>query len=376
MKDEGGLAKWRRVLLKPFWLVTLVAALLMLCTYLSVRIDPNAFWPLALLGMLYPYLLALHAALIAWWLVFKPKRALVPMVVLLIGWGHIWENVQLFGRSSPREHQGQAIKMLSWNVRLFDFYNWSHNKETRNMILDVMARESADIMCLQEYITTDAPIIFLDKDTLVTSFNYKYLHDAYTHHSRKGVHFGIATFSRWPIVDTGTISFPDNLNNLCIWSDIAVFEDTLRVYNAHLASIRFGDEDYRFMQELNTDTDGETIKRGGRRIIARLRDAFLRRADEVKRIKAHMAESPHPVVYAGDLNDTPMSYSYRTLRHGLTDAFVSSGRGVGNTYIGLFPSFRIDHILHGPELVSWAFRTHPEKLSDHHAISCMMGRKP
>jgi len=87
-----------------------------------------------------------------------------------------------------------------------------------------------------------------------------------------------------------------------------------------------------------------------------------------------MATSPHPVIYCGDMNDTPMSYSYHELREvGLNDAFVESGRGIGHTYIGAFPSFRIDHILHDDRLVAWNFRTLPEDLSDHRAIRCSFG---
>ena len=150
-------------------------------------------------------------------------------------------------------------------------------------------------------------------------------------------------------------------------------EDTFRVYNAHLASIRFGDADYRFVKDLDTDTRGDSLRSGGLRILKRLRDAFIRRADEVDRIVAHMAESPHPIIFCGDLNDTPMSYSYHTLRDaGLMDAFVESGRGVGHTYIGDFPSFRIDHLLHGPEMEAYDFRTLPEELSDHRAINALL----
>jgi endonuclease/exonuclease/phosphatase family metal-dependent hydrolase len=147
--------------------------------------------------------------------------------------------------------------------------------------------------------------------------------------------------------------------------------DTVRVYNAHLASIRFGDEDYRFMRQLDADTDGDSLAHGGKRIAGRLKDAFIRRTTEVEIIARHMRKCPHPILYCGDLNDTPMSWGYHHLRDlGLDDAFVESGSGIGHTYIGAFPSFRIDHILHSEVLRSWDFRTVPDELSDHRAITC------
>jgi len=81
-------------------------------------------------------------------------------------------------------------------------------------------------------------------------------------------------------------------------------------------------------------------------------------------------------VYCGDMNDVPMSYSYHQLRTRLDDAFAESGKGVGGTYNGRLPNLRIDHILHDPSIASWAFFTHPEKLSDHKAISCMIAPRP
>jgi len=85
-----------------------------------------------------------------------------------------------------------------------------------------------------------------------------------------------------------------------------------------------------------------------------------------------MKESPHPIVLAGDFNDSPVCYFYRTITSLLNDSFLYIGNGIGNTYIGRFPSFRIDYIFHSPELYSFAYQTLPEELSDHHAISCVI----
>ena len=358
---------------RPLWFLNGLLALLTLLTYVSVHVRPSTFWPAALLGMGYPYLLVGHLLLIFWWLLFRPGRSLLSMLVLVVGWGHWGTYFQLLGDRSGEAERARGMKVMSYNVRLFDLYNWSHNTATRNEILDLIRVEDPDILCLQEFVHADDPNRFITRDTLLADLRFTQVHDVYTQHTKRGLHFGIATFSTRPIVDKGAIEFPDELNNLCIWTDVVLQEDTFRVYNAHLASIRFGDADYRFVKDLDTDTRGDSLRSGGLRILKRLRDAFIRRADEVDHIVAHMAESPHPIIFCGDLNDTPMSYSYHTLRDaGLRDAFVESGRGVGHTYIGDFPSFRIDHLLHGPELEAYDFRTLPEELSDHRAINALL----
>lgn len=69
------------------------------------------------------------------------------------------------------------------------------------------------------------------------------------------------------------------------------------------------------------------------------------------------------------MNDTPVSYSYGRLSRTLTDSFRRSGFGIGNTYVGKFPSFRIDYIFHDKSFDSAEYTTHPEETSDHHAVS-------
>jgi endonuclease/exonuclease/phosphatase family metal-dependent hydrolase len=359
--------------LRPLWWANGLAALLLLVTYLAPRTDPAIAWPLALLAMSYPYQLLLHAAFILWWMLFRPRRMVLSLLLVLLGWSHVGDHFQLFGRRAPAtEVRGVPVKLMSWNVRLFDLYNWNKNKASRDAIFEVLKAQDADILCLQEFFHSPDPRFFRTKESLLKDFRYKYLHDSYSQKSRYEQHFGIATFSTHPIIDRGAIAFPDNPDNQCIWSDIVIAPDTIRVYNAHLASYHFGDEEYRFLAELNTEMDGKQIQRGGKRILKLLRRGFRLRADEVKHIAEHMRESPYPVVYCGDMNDVPMSYSYRRLRLLLKDAFRESGRGTGGTYIGRLPSFRIDHILHDERIESWGFITHPEELSDHHAISCIM----
>ena len=43
------------------------------------------------------------------------------------------------------------IKIMSFNVRLFDLYNWSKNEKVKSNILSFIKKESPDIICFQEY---------------------------------------------------------------------------------------------------------------------------------------------------------------------------------------------------------------------------------
>ena len=359
-------SRWHR----PLWWLNLLAVGVLLITYLAPHVSPSTAWPLALLAFTFPFQLVVHAFFIVYWLFFRRKRILLSGVALLIGWGHVTDHVQLFGSSSaPDEVKGEPVKLLSWNVRLFDLYNWDHSEKTHDAIFKVLHRENAGIMCLQEFFYSPDKQFMRTREAMKAAFPAVHEHVAWVHKARLQQHFGIATYSMHPIVDRGTVKFKRKSGNICIWSDIVIAKDTVRVYNAHLASYHFGDADYKFLDRLEAGTDADSIKLGGGRILGRLRIGAVRRADEVAAIVKHMEGSPHPVVFCGDLNDVPMSYAYAQLACDHEDAFVESGRGFGGTYIGKLPRLRIDHVLHDPTIAGWDFATLPEELSDHHAIT-------
>ena len=129
-------------------------------------------------------------------------------------------------------------------------------------------------------------------------------------------------------------------------------------------------EDYTFLNDLGSDRAGVDEYKGSRKIVGRLKRAFIKRAEQVDSVARSMSQAPYPVIVCGDFNDTPVSYAYNTLSKKLTDTFLESGTGWGKTYIGVFPSYRIDYILHSKYFQSYEFTTHKEKLSDHYAISC------
>ncbi len=354
----------------PIWWANGLAALLLLASYLAPQVSPKAFWPLALIAFGFPYLLLLHAAFIGYWLVFRRKRMLLSGVALLLGWGHVRDHVQLFGNDAPPDGIGEPVKLLSWNVRLFDLYNWRDNKRTRDAIFEVLRREDAGILCLQEFFHSSNNRIFRTRDELVKDMGYReHLGWAAEAYYEK---FGVATFTRHPITGRGRVDFGRRTGNICIWTDIALGRDTVRVYNAHLASYHFGHDDHRFIEGLEQERRADSIRLGGMRILRRLRLGALRRAEEAALIAADMERSPHPVVLCGDLNDVPLSHAYRVLRGQRLDAFVESGSGLGGTYIGKLPKLRIDHILHDEAIATWGFRRLPEELSDHHALSAMV----
>ncbi len=281
-----------------------------------------------------------------------------------MGWSHISDFAQINLLSDSKTDS--SFKFMSYNVKLFNIYDWNNNKSHRDNIISVIDKENSDIIAFQEFYI-DNTGEFSTTDTIKELESLKHSHifinkKAYQHY------FGIATFSRYPIINKGEINF-ENTSNLCIYTDIKIDDDTIRVYNNHLESIRFNPENYNFIDSLSYKNEDERIN-GTKAIIKKMKLAYLKRAKQVDIISKHIKSSPYKVIVCGDFNDTPISYTYNTLVDELKDAFKESGNGIGNSYAGLFPSFRIDYILHSDELNSINYKTIRKDYSDHYPVCC------
>ncbi|HSI91383.1 MAG TPA: endonuclease/exonuclease/phosphatase family protein, partial [Adhaeribacter sp.] len=160
---------------------------------------------------------------------------------------------------------------------------------------------------------------------------------------------------------------------LCIFTDLKVNGDTIRVYNAHFQSNRLRREDYEFLGNPREEKEKWLASKN---ILNRLKTGTIKRSNQVDVVASHIAASPYPVIICGDFNDPPSSYTYNRLRANLKDAFVESGRGFGNTYNGLIPLLRIDYILHHRRFRSSGFQVIKQDLSDHYPIMCRLELSP
>lgn len=360
------------VLRKIMFGLNMTAAIGLLLSLLSLFISPEHFWMLAFMGLAFPFLFAINILFVLYWVVIRWQRALFSGILVLAGFTKIGDFYN-FSAPATREDvvnyraTDSTLHILSYNVRLFDLYNWTNNKLTRNKIMDVIRKEQADILCFQEFFYDDTKS-FNTLDTLLEIQPARYKHIAHTA-TVKGVnHWGIATLSRFPIVNKGLIPFRDSTDNISIFSDIKAYGDTIRVYNLHLESVRFRKEDYKALKTL-TGNEDQTDLEGPQRIISRMRRAYIRRARQTDIIATHIKESPHPVIVCGDFNDPPNSYTYHQIAQSLKDAFKESGAGWGSTYVGLIPFLRIDYILYTPEAFkSLYFKVIRKKLSDHYPV--------
>ncbi len=342
-----------------------LAAVALLTSYLASHVSPENFWFLAFFGLAYPILVVINLLFVLYWAIQLKKRSIYSFIIIIAGFSNLHHYIQLSTNKSP-DHSKKIIKVMSYNVKVFDLYNWSRNIETRKKMFQLIKHESPEIACFQEYFHRDSSK-YANTDSLLKFSNFNYCHIEYTSTGRLNQHFGIATFSYYPIINKGKINFGYNGNNVCIYSDIVLGKDTVRVYNMHLQSIAFSHDDYKYIDDLQKDVQAEDVEHS-KNIVKRLKRAFIKRAKQAELIEYSISLSPYPVIVCGDFNDTPSSYTYNTVSKKLTDSFVESGNGFGRSYVGAFPSFRIDYILHSDQFIAYNFKTIREELSDHYPI--------
>ncbi|MGM0550129.1 MAG: endonuclease/exonuclease/phosphatase family protein [Bacteroidota bacterium] len=355
-----------RLIAKLALLVNVLLIVALLLSYFSVVISPEKVGFLPLMGLLFPLLILLNLLFVFFWLWRWKYFFLFSTIALFIGFPIIHNVIQLpFGRSDIKNTpQQEQMKVVSYNVRLFNLYDWANNTDAAEQILNLLQEESAGIICLQEFYVNHNKKLNLPaiKHALGSTPN---VHIAASDQG-ESTFYGIATFTKYPIVNRGEVHF-ENTTNITIYTDIKVGSDTLRVFNNHLQSIRFKENNYSFIRNSKNYKEEERI-REIKDISFRLIKASKKRAHQADVLAAYISKSPHKVIVCGDFNDTPVSYTYKTIKNDLNDAFRAYGKWVGTTYQGNFPSYRIDYILYDNQLDLIDYRVKKSNLSDHYPI--------
>lgn len=351
----------RKILHKVFLAVNILFASALLISYLAVHINPEDFTFPAFFGLAYPYLLLINIVIAVIWAVNLKFEAFISVVVIAIGFTHLSNYIKF---RKPRIDKEGTFMVMSYNIRLFNYFENQKNTDTEKKVLAYIKARQPDILCLQElFINGNATI---KDEEFKNAFGGKYYSHIKLIGSGKNRYYGIATYSRFPIVRKGEIIHPGS-SSLSIYSDILIQKDTFRVFNIHLQSFRLKRMERSFVEELIASEDKQTMNEI-RSLSVRLKNGFVLRALQSQVVKDYINRSPYPVIVIGDFNDTPVSYSYRKIRKGLNDSFVKSGYGAGFTYRGNYPPNRIDYILYDNKLVSINFEITKVKYSDHYPI--------
>ncbi|MDO6760425.1 endonuclease/exonuclease/phosphatase family protein [Tamlana sp. 2_MG-2023] len=260
--------------------------------------------------------------------------------ILLLGY-FLYGSLYRFSATKEIVHP-ENITVMNYNVRLFDLYDWIPEDNTQNKIVEFIKKESPDIICIEE---------FHPREQIDFSF-YKY---QYKKIAGKKVKHGQAIFSKFPIINSGSLGFKNTSNN-AIFADIVKGVDTFRVYNVHLESLH-----------INTQVDS-LRKETSERLFKRIGTTFKMQQSQSELILKHKENCKYKVIVCGDFNNTAFSYVYRRIKGDLNDTFDEAGNGFGRSYDFKFFPVRIDFILADKAFNVNGFKNYDEHYSDHYPI--------
>jgi endonuclease/exonuclease/phosphatase family metal-dependent hydrolase len=365
----------KKLLIIPLFLANCVAALGLLLAFLAQFFPPAWNAVVAFCGLGFIYILAINALFVVLWIPLKHSFALISLFLILLNVGNIDKHFQLKGTGKPTRCIN-CIKIMSYNVKLFGLYDTEDRKlrhQNKNKILQYINEEQPDIVCFQEYFyDKSGKLHFNTTDTLLSilKLKNKNFHFEYFTAKRDDFYYGFATFSKNKIIGKGVVEMPDS-TVIATYIEFKQKSDTIRVYNCHLASIHFENEDYEIGKQLiiNHMNDPKWQKKM-KILYKKMELAYRIRKDQAKVLKHHLKESPYYIILCGDLNDSPASFTYNKVARNLKDTFRESGEGMGRTYLGeIFPKFRIDYILHDKSYKSYGHTVSSNiSISDHYPI--------
>lgn len=318
-------------------------------------------------GLAYPVLVLLNIGFIFFWIYRKRWFFLLSLVAIAIGYQTLLDTIPL-RFSTEKLSPPNAIKILTYNVGGFALTK-DYNKNAPEL-LSYVKGTFPDIICLQEVsLPTNTRKGRFNEDSLFAILKEYPYKANYFPWIRKWNKTGSFIFSKYPILRKGVYEVGEKgrAENV-LFADVDVNGKTIRVVTVHLNSFRLVPIQASLYDELSMK-DQAQFTSAMKHIVKSIGKGAHHRGHQVQKLKEYLDECPFPVVLTGDFNDTPGTYSYRKLSDGLTDAFVENGTGLGATYNGNYPSFRIDYILYSSCLKSYGYQRHKVDFSDHYPIS-------
>jgi endonuclease/exonuclease/phosphatase family metal-dependent hydrolase len=366
-----------RLFTKRFFIysnVTVVLFFLLAC--LAPYLNPQKWWFISFLGLAFPFLLVIVLSFFVTWLLVKPKFALISLIAMILG---LQSTMVFFAFNNTGAFQykkdARSLRIVSWNVARFIEMKRNNNpgSQSRLKMMELIKEQDADILCFQEFFHSFDSTYYPNIDHIRQNFNYPYWF--YSHDIDGDNHYtGSIIFSRYPIIDSGMIRYPrPTLPDALMHADIKIGVDTIRVYTTHLQSLQFGKEDYERINKITEAEEGMVSH--SKTIMSKLKWGIKHRSIQADLINQVLGDSPYPVIFCGDLNDVPNSYTYFTVKGEMQDAFLKKGFGIGRTFSGLSPTLRIDYIFADEHFKVRQFNRVAKRYSDHYMLVSDMALK-
>lgn len=313
----------------------------LLLSYLLAFIPPKSFPLLSVLSLGVPVLILVNILFLVYWIIKFKRQCLLSLIVLLIGYNYVFS---LFQFSETINTSEEELSIMSYNVRMYNSFNWTKEERIPEKITNFIQDNDPDVLLTQEHT--------VDETNLKDIYPYHFVH-----RKDKNSEFGMAIFSKYPIVNRGSLDFPHDGNNNSIFADLLIKKDTLRIFNVHFQSLN-----------INAEIDG-LRKEDSKKLLGRIGQGFSMQQEQAEMLMEKVNSTPYKTIISGDFNNTAFSYNYQFIKGDrFTDAFLEAGAGFGQSFqLSYFP-LRIDFMLIDTSLQINSYKSFNKKLSDHYPI--------
>lgn len=347
-------------------LAAVVALVLMFSSY-GGCIDPRSWSMPSLAVLAFPVVAVVSLVCLIVCLLLRNKVAtLVLGAALLLSLPAVRWNMPMSWSSAP-DDESRTFTVMTWNVMGFDFLKQDEHLSTMQHILDV----DADLVVLQE--------ASMEGFDFMTTLNVKELKETVCekYPYRSSQRADVCLLSKYPftvVPDTtmrNRLSF-DSPHTYGKIFEVKVNDRDLRIIGLHMQSIGLTSDDKQLFKGVVTGQESVHSKEQARKVkhslIDKLSGAFIRRAGEAHTVKTIVENSPENLIVCGDFNDVPGSYSYRTVRGDMHDAYIDCATWPVNTYNRNGFYYRIDHMFYRGGFKAVASRCDKAGKSDHYPI--------
>ncbi|MEY3590572.1 MAG: hypothetical protein RLZZ466_1092, partial [Bacteroidota bacterium] len=164
----------KRFFIYANWLVVL----LFLLSCLIPLLHPQQWWWVSMMGLSFPILLFLVVCFFFGWLILL-KFDLIFISLIALGLGY--KSIAVFiGFNAPLTFAAnsgvRSIRIVSWNVARFIELARNNNKgsTTRKKMLSLLKEQRADVLCLQEFYTSENPAFYDNIRAIQQTLGFRY----------------------------------------------------------------------------------------------------------------------------------------------------------------------------------------------------------
>ena len=240
--------KLRKAMRLLLVVANLLAIIALLLVGYSDLLQPESWPKLSNVGLLMPAVILANLFFLVLWILLRPRLLWLPVAGLLLAFVPIRQYTPF---NPTKEPPHGALKLLSWNVAMFEGYVTKEGEKSEMMryLLD----SDADFICLQE--ATDKG----DSLSPLKLLRHKYAYTAFIPKASETGH-GLFLASRYPILSHDSIPY-HSPGNMSVDFLVDVGGQKVCIINNHLQSYGISEKEREdFHHILQGDVEADTAR--------------------------------------------------------------------------------------------------------------------